>query len=226
MENYNVINRPHHSFTQIPNCVITSSSISGTAKAVYGYLLSVPNNWQFYTSQIASNFKESLNTIRKALAELESHGLIFRHQIRKDGKFHSTIWHIYFDFSTQNVRKMELLAATQNTVRGNTADDKTAYDDLDSNNTLESSLRKREDSLREDERKNFLDFCAEFKNRIKGLEKFKISGDRYSISSKNLLLKNGKILKKSEAEAIFLTFFKNKEEFFRMFEDHEEVCNA
>lgn len=65
-------------FTQVANSVITSPYISSCAKAVYAYLFSKPENWDFSYIRISNDFKESKNTILKAIQELENNSLLDR----------------------------------------------------------------------------------------------------------------------------------------------------
>jgi len=56
------LKKPKMDFTQVPNDLICSTDISCKSKAVYCYLVSRPNDWKFYTTEIVNNMKESLNT--------------------------------------------------------------------------------------------------------------------------------------------------------------------
>lgn len=81
------INKPNLPFTMISNEVIGSNLISCKAKAVYCYLFSRPEGWEFYHNEIQKHFKESKNTIKAALKELEEFQLIVRKQQNKNGVF-------------------------------------------------------------------------------------------------------------------------------------------
>lgn len=81
------INKTNLPFTMISNDVICSSFISCKAKAVYCYLFSRPEGWEFYHVEIQKHFKESKNTIKAALKELEECQLITRKQNNKGGVF-------------------------------------------------------------------------------------------------------------------------------------------
>ena len=52
-------------FSIISNKLINEEKLSAGAKGVACYLLSKPENWQFYLIDIKSNMKDSLSAIKK-----------------------------------------------------------------------------------------------------------------------------------------------------------------
>lgn len=117
-----VLKKPTLPFTQIPNELICSDNISAKAKAVYCYLCSRPNDWEFYTKEIEKNFKEGRDFITSAISELQLHGWISKFQVREGGKFSHTVYAIFY-------------TANGKAVNGQTVNGKPATTNTDNTNT-------------------------------------------------------------------------------------------
>lgn len=82
-------------YTAISNEIIVDPNISMKAKAVYCYLQSRPDNWEFYTKEIVKNFKESKDCVVSALKELETNHYLKRIAKRNNGKFSNFDYYIF-----------------------------------------------------------------------------------------------------------------------------------
>lgn len=112
-------------FTAVPNELICNPEITAKSKAIYCYLLSRPDNWIFYTEEIANNFKEGREAIASALKELIDFGWIAKEQIRKeDGTFSHNEYEI---FPSPNY------AVTENTVNGKAVNGKSSTNNTNNN---------------------------------------------------------------------------------------------
>lgn len=87
MDTNTILKKETIPFTQVPNVIIYDEKLSAQAKGVACYLFSRPDGWHFNYIEIASHFKNSEDTIRKFLVELEDEGYLTREKIRKGGKF-------------------------------------------------------------------------------------------------------------------------------------------
>jgi hypothetical protein len=87
--------KPNTGFTQVPNDLIANPELSGKAKALFMYLLSKPEGWDFNHKRIAYEFKEGEKWVRTGLQELEEFGFLEREK-KHDGK---VIYHFHFDNS-------------------------------------------------------------------------------------------------------------------------------
>lgn len=77
-------------FTMVSNKPLCDKGLSLSAKGLYSYLRSKPNNWQFSSERIEC--KECPDTVRVYLKELESFGLLKR--VRKpDGRMEYIVQH-------------------------------------------------------------------------------------------------------------------------------------
>jgi len=79
-------------FTQIPNHIILNPEISGTAKAIYFYIIMrIRQNkaWEFYDYDIMSHLKEGRDAFRNAKKELIEYGYLvkIKQNVGGDGKY-------------------------------------------------------------------------------------------------------------------------------------------
>ena len=65
---------------------LEDKSISLKAKGIMAYLLSKPDNWQVYISDIANHCSCGEKAIRSGINELKLRGYIKRYPVRIDGK--------------------------------------------------------------------------------------------------------------------------------------------
>ena len=94
-----MIHRANHkeegNFTQVSNKIWQDNSISGLAKAILGYALSRPDDWQFYQTEIERHFLEGKKAIRTAIGQLEDAGYLHRHQVNGDKGRIQYLWTVY-----------------------------------------------------------------------------------------------------------------------------------
>lgn len=69
-------------YTQVPNVLLSDNSLSAIAKALWAYMQSKPDNWQFSSVRIQKDFKEGRKPIQKALTELEESGYLTRKKLK------------------------------------------------------------------------------------------------------------------------------------------------
>lgn len=65
-------------------------SLSTRAKGVYGYMTSKPANWDFSAKRIAEDSKDGVNTIARAMKELEDAGYLHKSRLAT-GRMHYTL---------------------------------------------------------------------------------------------------------------------------------------
>ena len=84
----NTLKRPHFAFTQIPNSFLDNPTLSAKAKGIMAYLLSKPDNWKFYATDIISHFKDGRDGIATGIEELEAEGFLARNRVKNEkGQF-------------------------------------------------------------------------------------------------------------------------------------------
>ncbi len=75
-------------YVMIDTQLLKREDVSLKAKGMHCYLISKPDDWQIYVSELQKNFKDGRDGVRAALNELEKLGYIEKHQVKvKDGRF-------------------------------------------------------------------------------------------------------------------------------------------
>lgn len=82
-------------YTQVPNAVLTDVNLSLKAKGLIAYMLSKPDDWQFYVKAMAAELKENKDTVARILTELIDAGYIVREEIRYKGQFKGFEYTVY-----------------------------------------------------------------------------------------------------------------------------------
>jgi hypothetical protein len=118
---YKNINVP---FTQIPNELINDVELSWSAKGVYCYLASKPDDWQFYETEIAKNSNMGLTATKTALKQLIENGWLKRTLQRNEkGQNNGYLYELInkAETSKPNIRKSNIgFPHTNNTNNTNT----------------------------------------------------------------------------------------------------------
>lgn len=81
--------------TIITNEFLQNKEISLAAKGLLGYMLSLPNNWDFTIKGISDNTNTSEYTITKLLQELEANGYHTKKHIYENGRIKDWIYYIF-----------------------------------------------------------------------------------------------------------------------------------
>lgn len=79
-------------FTQMSNDIINRNDLSWEAKGLMFYLLSKPDNWNFYTDEIIKHCNCGIKKLRGMMGELKELGYLEIIPIRSNGKFNDYEW--------------------------------------------------------------------------------------------------------------------------------------
>lgn len=74
-------------FTKIPNHILQDRALSWKAKGLLAFLLSRPNNWRFYLTEIERHSTDGRASLQAGIKELIAAGYIARSERREAGKF-------------------------------------------------------------------------------------------------------------------------------------------
>lgn len=98
-------------FSIVDNKVIEDERLSFKARGLLIYMLSKPDDWKFYTEELAKRSnKDGISAIKTALNEIEDAGYLTRKQgHKKNGQFTSQDW-ILTDTSTNSLQVEKPLA--------------------------------------------------------------------------------------------------------------------
>lgn len=90
-----ITNIGKHGFTMINNQVVTDPGLSWKAKGILLYMRSRPDNWQFYSTEVAKHATDGRASLMAGLRELQERGYLKRRQGKiKNGKFGDLEWTI------------------------------------------------------------------------------------------------------------------------------------
>ena len=88
--------RRSSNFTIINNTGLKNSGLSFKARGLLAYMLSLPDDWVFYETELVKRTPEGRDSIRSGLKELEDAGHLIRKVGRNDrGRFKSVDWYLY-----------------------------------------------------------------------------------------------------------------------------------
>ena len=80
-------------FTIISNTGMKDDRLSFKAKGLLAYMLTLPDDWVFYESEIAKHSTDGKQAVRTGLKELQSAGYLVKEQARnQNGKFSKVDW--------------------------------------------------------------------------------------------------------------------------------------
>lgn len=92
--------RASHNFTIMGNCVALNDKLSWRAKGLYWYVMTLPDDWKIYKSELCNHATEGYDSMSTAFNELVEMGYVTQKKARgKDGKFNG--WLYTFHESTQ-----------------------------------------------------------------------------------------------------------------------------
>lgn len=128
-------------YTTVPNHILKNPTITASAKALYCYLWSKPESYYFTTKNVAKEFKECEDTIKKIFRELIKTGYIKRDRMLDKGRFSHFIYTL-FDTPEEN-----FFSAT---IVGISAAEKT-------NDIIRTDVIKKKSSKKETPVKNYFD---------------------------------------------------------------------
>lgn len=80
-------------FTILSNSVIRDETLSWKARGLFEYLWSLPEDWEFYETEITKHATDGRDSTRSGLDELEERGYLSRTRERNEkGQVKSAIW--------------------------------------------------------------------------------------------------------------------------------------
>lgn len=83
-------------FTILDNTCIRDSTLSWKSKGVHTYLMSLPEDWKIFISEIVNHSSDGKSALYSAIQELEKHGYIKKIQNRRDdGCFGNTVYYVF-----------------------------------------------------------------------------------------------------------------------------------
>lgn len=80
-------------FTTINNHIVRDDSLSWKARGLFTYLWSLPEDWNFYASEVTKHAPDGGDSTRTGLKELENAGYLERsREVKENGQLGAAIW--------------------------------------------------------------------------------------------------------------------------------------
>lgn len=87
-----IIKEYTNKFTVISNNEVQDKRLSWKARGIFSYLWSMPDNWDFYETEVAKHAPDGRDSLRSGLIELEKYGYLKRNRVRNNGQLGGTVW--------------------------------------------------------------------------------------------------------------------------------------
>jgi hypothetical protein len=96
MTTFRIVKDKNNPFVMVNKNLIHDSALSYKAKGILIYLLSKPNDWHVYETEITKHSRDGLKAVRSGIKELIKQGYIHRIRTRsKHGKFTGWQYFVY-----------------------------------------------------------------------------------------------------------------------------------
>lgn len=88
-----MIKKYDNKFTIISNNAVQDNRLSWKARGIFTYLWSMPDDWDFYETEVAKHATDGRDSLRSGLTELKKYGYLKRERERlSNGRLGSSIW--------------------------------------------------------------------------------------------------------------------------------------
>ena len=102
-ETYFIREKKEKNYTVVDNTFIRDCTLSWKAKGVMVYLLSLPEDWKIYKSEVQKHATDGKDSLTSAINELKEHGYIVTENVKNEkGQFAGTIYKIVEKPLTEN----------------------------------------------------------------------------------------------------------------------------
>lgn len=130
-------------FTIIGNTGLKDKRLSLKAKGLLAYMLSLPDDWTFYETELMEHSKDGRDSVRKGLQELEQSGYLVRFQKREGkGKFGQKDWKIYDEPDISTISPQTENPSTDKPLSGNPMSDNPTLPSTNEPSTNKPSTNK------------------------------------------------------------------------------------
>ena len=75
---YRVAKDKNNPYVMINKALLKDEGLSWKAKGILSYLLSLPDDWQIYESELQNHASDGIDSLRSGIQELIQHGYIHR----------------------------------------------------------------------------------------------------------------------------------------------------
>lgn len=95
-ETYFVKHHKKTKFTVLDNTCVQDKELSWKSKGVHTYLMSLPDDWKIYITELVNHSTDGKAALYSAIQELEKHGYVRKIRNRREnGRFDSTVYYVF-----------------------------------------------------------------------------------------------------------------------------------
>jgi len=96
MSMFRIEKNKENPYVMLNKLFLQDERLSAKAKGILAYFLSLPDDWQFYETEIAKHFSDGVKSINVGIKELIKYHYIIREQNRNEkGRFGSYTYCVY-----------------------------------------------------------------------------------------------------------------------------------
>lgn len=82
-------------FTTTDNTIIKDNSLTWKARGIFNYLWSMPDDWDFYMTEVVKHSIDGMTALKSGIKELEEHGYLKRTRTHdEEGRIKSMFWEL------------------------------------------------------------------------------------------------------------------------------------
>ena len=134
-------------FAQIDRTALNDSSLTWQAKGLLAYMLSMPDDWSYYVTELSKHSKSGRDATSTALNELIKAKYVYRIAKRDKGKFKGYDYFVFEEPTTEN--GFSVYGLSENGESNTTNTDSTNIDNTNTNNS-QSGTQSEIDSLKKE----------------------------------------------------------------------------
>lgn len=137
-------------FTTLNNVVLRDKRLSWKARGIFSYLWSMPDDWDFYETEVAKHATDGRASLRSGLGELTKFGYLERTRSRyKNGKFGAPVWILHDDPSDDRKPMFDFPTLEKPTLEKPTLENRTLLNKYLTNQTSTKEIPEERESIKQ-----------------------------------------------------------------------------
>lgn len=137
-------------FTTLNNVVLRDERLSWKARGIFSYLWSMPDDWEFYETEVAKHATDGRASLRSGLGELTKFGYLERTRSRdKNGKFGAPVWILHDEPSDDRKPMFDFPTLEKPTLEKPTLENRTLLNKYLTNQTSTKEIPEERESIKQ-----------------------------------------------------------------------------
>lgn len=137
-------------FTTLNNVVLRDERLSWKARGIFSYLWSMPDDWDFYETEVAKHATDGRASLRSGLGELTKFGYLERTRSRnKNGKFGAPVWILHDDPSDDRKPMFDFPTLEKPTLEKPTLENRTLLNKYLTNQTSTKEIPEERERIKQ-----------------------------------------------------------------------------